>query len=523
MWTVEERPAFWRRIEPASAALALLCVAWTVPLLLSGPRSPEAYLSAGALSKERLWEGEAWRLAASLFLHGGWLHLALNSISLYLVGSYVARAAGKRAFFFFVVVTAAGAHAAGLLWTQPDNLGMVRVGISGALAGLLGEILAAEWCFRRGLRGFFRSTTVWIVVFFLVLNAYLGSQMPGVDNAAHAGGFVTGLLVGLVFYRGRKRRTVPALVVALVIAGLPLYYAAAPWDSTRYQYFRARAALRTHDAGEIERAYERILKVDPDLEWGARKERETLVHVLYVVAEARIETDLIAAKELMYKALALGGRQTRSGPVWLKFGHAARRAEDFETAQDAYRRALSWLAGEQRWDAGKELTLVVARRLDEGQFPPKERLMAARLMCVAAQEAAGLLSEESKSLSADQKEALYDDLARIARGARAIMSEASRDPDRRGEVRTAAMEIGLFLDAIQKNLPDQDPRIGQLQFEAAGLMWESVHGGPIPPETDERIQGLFGAALRRARKTGNRLVVMRAEAWFRRRGLLIPE
>ena len=50
-----------------------------------------------------------------------------------------------------------------------------------------------------------------------------------------------------------------------------------------------------------------------------------------------------------------------------------------------------------------------------------------------------------------------------------------------------------------------------------------VQSGEVPKETDERIQGLFGAALRRARKTGNRQVVMRVEAWFRRRGLPIPE
>ncbi|MCZ6788039.1 MAG: rhomboid family intramembrane serine protease [Planctomycetota bacterium] len=524
---MEDRRSWWRRLEPASAGLALLCFAWTVPILLGwfGPigTTATAYVRAGALTKELLWAGESWRLLTTLFVHGGWLHLALNALSLYLVGSYVARSSGKRAFFFFVIVSAAGGHAAGLFWTQPHDLNIARVGISGALFGLLGEVLAAEWCFKRSPRAFLKSSTVRIVLFFLALNAILGLLVKGIDNAAHAGGFVTGLLVGLVFYWSKRRRPRLALLVALVIPGLPLYYAAAPWDSAPYQYLRARVALLSSDADEIEQAYERILHVDPNLKWGARKRRETLVKVLYFVAEARIETDLIAAKELMYKAWALPVRQTFSGRIWVRLGSAAERAEDFETAEDAYRKGLSRLAGEQRWQAGRALAVVVARRLDEGQFPQKERLTAARSMCEAAQEATGLLSEESEVLSADQKEAFYDTLARIAKGARAIMNEAARGPDRRDEVRAMATELGRFIDAIQRNLPDEDPRIGRLQFEAARLMWEGVQGGAIPPETDERIQGLFGAALRRARKAGDRLVVMGAEAWFRGRGLPIPE
>ncbi|MCU0230290.1 MAG: rhomboid family intramembrane serine protease, partial [Acidobacteria bacterium] len=76
----------------------------------------------------------------------------------------------------------------------------LSIGASGAIFGLIGFGLAYSWRAGRGMRAVRDDLTrsaVWGVIMFLI---------PGIDHAAHAGGFVAGFLLGLVI-TGRVHRS----------------------------------------------------------------------------------------------------------------------------------------------------------------------------------------------------------------------------------------------------------------------------------------------------------------------------
>ncbi|MGH7163153.1 MAG: rhomboid family intramembrane serine protease, partial [Planctomycetota bacterium] len=233
-----------RRVERFTLGLVLLCVLWTLPTLLGW----RTHFEAGALSKRALWQGETWRLVTSTFLHGDTLHLALNGISLYLVGAAIVRGLGWRAAAAFLAASAAGGHAAGLFVTDPENLSVLRVGISGAIFGLVGLVLAVEWASARGWRVFLRRRNVRLVGVLLVVNVAFGLFVPEIDQAAHAGGFLTGLIVGLAAYGRRGPRPLAGAAAALLVAGVPLAYACHPLWDVEFHLFRGDAAYRAEDA-----------------------------------------------------------------------------------------------------------------------------------------------------------------------------------------------------------------------------------------------------------------------------------
>ncbi len=129
--------------------------------------------------------GEPWRLATALFLHASPQHIFGNMALLAIAGAWVEPRIGPvRALSAYV--------ACGLLasllsaWGHP---GVVGVGASGAIAGLVGIIVVFYASSRfPGIRGAWIAQTVGI-------NA-LYSLAPDVDWLAHLGGFVSGLAAG---------------------------------------------------------------------------------------------------------------------------------------------------------------------------------------------------------------------------------------------------------------------------------------------------------------------------------------
>jgi rhomboid family protein len=95
------RPTLFSRQALASQVLILLNLSmFIVEILLGGSSNPEALYRLGALVPSAVRAGELWRLAASLFLHFGPLHLAMNMVALWLLGPFVEFALGFRKFLF---------------------------------------------------------------------------------------------------------------------------------------------------------------------------------------------------------------------------------------------------------------------------------------------------------------------------------------------------------------------------------------------------------------------------------------
>jgi rhomboid protease GluP len=137
--------------------------------------------------------GQYWRLVAAMFLHGGMVHLLLNLFSLYQVGSLYELMFGARRFVFIYFVAGIAASVASTL-----RIDGMSVGASGAIFGIVGAFISSvlrspSWRRERSARGL-----VVQCVLLIIANLMIGMSVERVDNAAHVGGLVTGLLLGAI-------------------------------------------------------------------------------------------------------------------------------------------------------------------------------------------------------------------------------------------------------------------------------------------------------------------------------------
>ncbi|MBA3472045.1 MAG: rhomboid family intramembrane serine protease, partial [Rubrobacter sp.] len=174
-------------------------------------QQPEAVLSLGALVPALVAQGEAWRLVTSAFLHSGFVHLALNMLSLYFLGSFAEITFGRSRFLTLYLISGI---AGGLAYLYFGSFNAPAVGASGAIFGLLGGVFG--FAIRRGTFST-RDPVISQLLLLTGLNLFLGFTIPGVSNTAHIGGLLGGLVFGYlmaptVFSRKKLVATMPILL-----------------------------------------------------------------------------------------------------------------------------------------------------------------------------------------------------------------------------------------------------------------------------------------------------------------------
>ena len=169
----------------------------------------------GALIPELVAEGQAWRLVSSVFLHSGFLHLALNMLSLYFLGSFVENVFGRGRYLAVYLLSGLSGGIAYLYFGGFDT---PAVGASGAIFGLLGGILG--YALRRGTFSW-QNPIIRQLLILLAINLWIGLSIPNVSNTAHMGGLAGGLVFGyLVAPSVHSRKTVRALAPVLIVLGV---------------------------------------------------------------------------------------------------------------------------------------------------------------------------------------------------------------------------------------------------------------------------------------------------------------
>ncbi len=180
------------------------------------PPTGDRLISQLWLDKGAIAAGEFWRLWTVTLVHGGLLHLAFNMYALYLAGVLVERIYGAPVFLGIYLVTAAAGSIGSFL--MPGDI--PSVGASGAIFGLFGVLLAVSRTHNPVLDR--RSQLIigqigGLIVLNLLLGFGLAGIGAGIDNAAHVGGLVAGLWLGVVMVPGR----VPTLSSLWVRPGTP--------------------------------------------------------------------------------------------------------------------------------------------------------------------------------------------------------------------------------------------------------------------------------------------------------------
>jgi len=158
---------------------------------------------------------EYYRLITSAFLHVGLLHIGSNMLALALIGPALEQLLGRWRYGAVYLLSALGGSAAVYAFGNHVN---PTVGASGAIFGLFGaSLLLAR---RLGL------DLQWLIG-TVVLNFVLTFSISGISKLAHVGGFVVGVLAGLVIGGLPKQRVrVPARLQASGLGGVLVVVAA---------------------------------------------------------------------------------------------------------------------------------------------------------------------------------------------------------------------------------------------------------------------------------------------------------
>lgn len=183
-------------------------------ILTRGSTDIETLLKYGANNAYLTKSGEYYRLLSSMFIHIGLLHLLFNMYALYIIGPQVESFYGK--FKYFLIYILSGVSGSILSITFSSNT--VSAGASGAIFGLMGALLYFGFFYRNYLGSVIKSQIVPIII----LNLVIGFSTSGIDNAAHIGGLIGGILTSLALGVTDKTRKADKINGLIVLA---LYFA----------------------------------------------------------------------------------------------------------------------------------------------------------------------------------------------------------------------------------------------------------------------------------------------------------
>lgn len=144
-------------------------------------------------------KGEIYRLVTSTFLHSDGLHIVMNMLSLYIVGTMVEKIFSKIAYLTLYFMTAFfGAYVSIYM-----HMNGQAVGASGAIFGLFGALAGFAFVHRHTMKEQFIDFMKNFGV-ILLINLVIGFVFPSIDVAAHVGGLVAGMIGGFIVAKHPK-------------------------------------------------------------------------------------------------------------------------------------------------------------------------------------------------------------------------------------------------------------------------------------------------------------------------------
>ena len=131
--------------------------------------------------------GEFYRLLTGAFVHVDMFHLLFNMYALYVLGEQIEKFYGSLKYAILYLVSAITGNLLSILL----NTNAVSIGASGAIFGVMGAIVY----FGYNYRIYFGNTIVKQIVPIILVNLLIGFSFSGIDNWAHIGGLVGGLIL----------------------------------------------------------------------------------------------------------------------------------------------------------------------------------------------------------------------------------------------------------------------------------------------------------------------------------------
>lgn len=205
-------------VTPVLIALNILLF---MAMYFFGNGSTNVYtlLKFGAFQKDLVLAGDYYRLITSAFLHIGFFHLLCNMYSLYVIGPELEGFFGKTKFLIIYLGSALAGNLLSMVF--PGN-GGVSAGASGALFGLLGALVYFGYHYRVYLGSIMKSQ----IIPLIILNLGIGFVVSGINNAAHIGGLIGGVLLSIavgVPYKSTNSDKINGWILTLIFFGFMAY------------------------------------------------------------------------------------------------------------------------------------------------------------------------------------------------------------------------------------------------------------------------------------------------------------
>lgn len=206
----------WLMIQKGPITRLLLVLMSLVGLvqLVVEMRSPSPFgitVAMAGLTKHAGQAADGWRLLTAPFLHGHWLHWLMNASALAYLGKRVETfARWPHLVLTFLIAAWIGGEASARFTQSPS------IGASGGLMGLLGFLLVFETLHR----GLVPESSRRRLVGGVLLTAVIGFVFHRfIDNAAHAGGLVAGMVYAVLVFPKSSSPHRPRTTMADVLLG----------------------------------------------------------------------------------------------------------------------------------------------------------------------------------------------------------------------------------------------------------------------------------------------------------------
>jgi len=192
-------PAPWLRgatNRPITHVIFGINVAVFLGMALSGVSVTEPtsgdLLHWGANSAQLTLSGDWWRLITNVFLHIGFIHIALNMWCLWSLGMLAESLYGPWTYAAVYLISGVSGSLASIWW-HPYG---VSAGASGAIFGIAGALVASIKLGEFSLPRSVITSQYSCLLSFVGYNLVLGVISGTTDNAAHLGGLGAGMVMG---------------------------------------------------------------------------------------------------------------------------------------------------------------------------------------------------------------------------------------------------------------------------------------------------------------------------------------
>lgn len=196
--------------------IALNVILYVIPVLTN---SYDVIINNFCVYGPLIKAGQYYRIITGAFLHGGILHLAFNCYALYVIGSQLESYLGKVRYLIIYLFSAVTASLFSMIFNSNPS-----IGASGAIFGLMGALVYFGYHYRVYLGNVLKSQIIPLILF----NLLIGALSTGIDNFAHIGGLIGGLLITSALgikYKSSTSQMVNGWILSVIYLGFIIFMA----------------------------------------------------------------------------------------------------------------------------------------------------------------------------------------------------------------------------------------------------------------------------------------------------------